>query len=122
MGREVILSTSEFRFERTVARLVEAVPEFVPDLEEEDYYNLGLFGRYLRDGIVSGELPADVLTRAFKILNELGESDSDIVQTQLIVGILEILTDTPESIAAAKANLTGGALRGFNEALAFWRQ
>nr|VFK46850.1 MAG: hypothetical protein BECKTC1821E_GA0114239_10715 [Candidatus Kentron sp. TC]VFK49579.1 MAG: hypothetical protein BECKTC1821D_GA0114238_108116 [Candidatus Kentron sp. TC]VFK62214.1 MAG: hypothetical protein BECKTC1821F_GA0114240_10719 [Candidatus Kentron sp. TC] len=49
-----------------------------------------------------------------------GASGNTEVQNQLVVGVLEILTDTDESRSAAKKNLKGQALELFRQTLSRW--
>ena len=111
-----------FKPEQTVARLVEALPNFTEciDLEEGPYIVLGEFAILLRDGIDSGELSAKQQKEVFDFLNIFGMSDNPEIQNQLVVGIFEILADTQKTAAVCRTRLSGPSLVLFERALAGW--
>jgi hypothetical protein len=76
------------------------------DLSEGPYYVMGEIAASLRDGKLSDVEAACV----FAHLNKMAELDED-TQNLLVVGALEMLTDTPQSIARTRAGLDGGAAR-----------
>src|SRR4030066_219645 len=105
------------------AYMLMAVPDrnskFV-EIGDGPYSILGDFAIYLRDGIKKDEIQKDELDRAFNFLNEMGASDDIEVQNQLVVGVLEIMADTDESVSVAKQNLKGKALELFERTLSGW--
>lgn len=91
------------------------------DLNEGIYVILGDFAIYLRDGIVDGSFSDEELSRFFCALNTLGSSDDVEVHNQLVVGVLEILSDYATTVAVANARLDGRAAEMFNRVLRGWR-
>jgi hypothetical protein len=98
-----------------IAELLEEFPDFAKsvDTEEGTFYILGRFGSYLRDGITNDTIQVDELNHAFDFLNQMAVSDDPRVQNQLIVGVLEILTDDPKVAEIAKKKLKNKALEFF---------
>jgi hypothetical protein len=82
------------------------------ELSEGAYYIAGRVGAFLRDGV----LPEHEMQCVFACLNKMGEGDVD-VQDLLVCGILEMLTDTRQSIAVARARLKGPSRDHFERAL-----
>jgi len=101
--------------------------ELLPDLEvhsdpaESEYFNAGNFAIWLRDGIVDRSLPEEKVDQAFGALNQIGAVDDNEIQNQLAVGVLEILTDDPASVRAARQKLKGRALELFEIVKEFWQ-
>ena len=89
--------------------------EFI-DWDEGPYSVLGDFAIYLRDDLANEK----ELDDAFDFLNTMGASDDAEVQNQLVVGVLEILADTDNSIAMAKEKLKDHSLELFNRTLSGW--
>jgi hypothetical protein len=76
------------------------------DLSEGPYYIMHQATASIRDGELSDAEAASV----FAHLNKMAELDVD-TQNLLVVGVLEVLTDTPQSIERTRAGLDGGAAR-----------
>lgn len=77
------------------------------DLEEGAFYIMYQIAETLGDNKLSDAESASV----FAYLNKMAESDDLYTQNLLIVGALEVLTDTPEWIARSRAGLGDGAAR-----------
>ncbi|MBI3777902.1 MAG: hypothetical protein HY274_03145 [Gammaproteobacteria bacterium] len=109
--------------EKIASILLLEFPEFSKsaDLKEGPYSILGNFAIYLRDGITDNTIRNDELDRAFYFLNEIGSSENNReTQNQFVVGVLEILADTEESVNVMKQRLKGQALELFERVLAGW--
>src|SRR5262245_8491077 len=76
------------------------------DLSEGPYNIMGEIAASLRDRKLSDAEAAC----AFAHLNKMAELDED-TQNLLVVGVLEMLTDTPQSITRTRTGLDGGAAR-----------
>lgn len=113
---------SMLKSETVISALLEECPRFAKlvDVEEGPYSILGDLAIYLRDGIASNSLQEEELSKAFVFLNDMGASDDPEIQNQLVVGVLEILADTDESVAEAKSKLEGQALELFVRTLSGW--
>lgn len=115
-------ANSVLKPEMVISTLLAEFPSFAEsvDIEEAPYSILSDFAIYLRDGITNDTVQADELNHAFSFLNAMGASDDLEVQNQLVVGVLEILADTDESLSVAKRNLKGQALELFRRTLSGW--
>lgn len=105
------------RQDRQIRDLLLACPsvaEFI-DLSEGVNYNFSLVGGLLRDG----KLGAPLESCLYKYLNQMADGDKD-VQNLLVVNVLEILCDTPQSVARARGFLCGRALLLFERVLRGW--
>ena len=94
------------------------------DMADIEHYGiLGQFALYLRDGISQRTLDDEEVDHAFSLLNEMGAiaERNEEMETLLTVGILEILTDTDESIRLSREKLKGKSLSSFEEAVEFWK-
>ena len=113
---------SNIRSEDTIDILVSRFPKFAKsaDLDEGPYSVLGDFAIYVCDGIESESIATPDLDKIFAFLNELGSSGDIEVQNQLVVGVLEILTDTDKCVDAARQRLRGQALQFFERVLVGW--
>ena len=112
--------------QRVIGHLLEQFPSFADraDLKNQGRYGvLGRFGTYLQDGVSNGTFDDRKIDRAFVFLNEMGTiaEHNRVVANLLGVGILEILTDTDESIRVAREKLQGRAASIFEEMVAFWK-
>ncbi len=87
------------------------------DFNEGSYSILGDLAIYLRNGITNNNIPASEKEKIFQFLNEMGNSDDTETENLLVVGVLEILTDYPESIEAARMYLQDRALVLFEKTL-----
>ncbi|MBO0754557.1 MAG: GNAT family N-acetyltransferase, partial [Bradyrhizobiaceae bacterium] len=76
------------------------------DLSEGPYYIVTQTAISVRDGKLSDAEAASV----FAHLNKMAELDED-TENLLVVGILEVLTDTSQSIERTRVGLNGGAAR-----------
>jgi hypothetical protein len=85
------------------------------DLSEGVYYIMNQVACCLRDKLLCEETEKC----AFGYLNEMGDGDED-TQNVLVVGVLEILGDTPESIARSMVHLKGSARLLFDRVLKGW--
>ncbi len=87
----------------------------------EHYGILGQFALYLRDGISQRVLANEEVDNAFSFLNEMGviAERNEEMETLLKIGVLEILTDTDESISVSREKLEGKALSSFEEAIEY---
>jgi len=74
------------------------------DLSEGPYYIMGQIATFIRDGELSDTEAACV----FAHLNKMAELDGE-TKNLLVVGMLEILTDTPQSIERTRTGLNRGA-------------
>lgn len=90
------------------------------DFDDGVYCVLGSFGIYLCEECSKIFVNKEVLTKAFDILNAMGESDDIEIQNQLIVGVLEMLIDTKLSIHVARENLKGNSLEFFERVIRGW--
>jgi hypothetical protein len=113
---------SNLRPEETIDTLVDRFPAFAQsvDLEEGPYSVLSDFAIYIRDNIESDSFASADLENVFEFLNQLGSSENREVQNQLVVGILEILTDTDKCTEMARQKLRGQALGFFERVLIGW--
>lgn len=110
--------------EKVISTLLTECPEFAKsvDLSEGAYVILGDFAIFLRNGIERKALQPDELGRCFSFLNKMGESDDLEVHNLLVVGVLEILTDTDDSLAIAKQYLKGHSLKLLERTLSGWKK
>jgi hypothetical protein len=76
------------------------------DLSECPYYIMYQTAASIRDGELSDAEAASV----FAHLNTMAALDED-TKNLLVVGVLEVLTDTRQSIERTRAGLDGGAAR-----------
>jgi hypothetical protein len=76
------------------------------DLSEGPYYIMSQTARSVQDGKLSDAETASV----FAHLNKMAELDED-TKNLLVVGVLEVLTDTSQSIERTRVGLNGGAAR-----------
>ena len=108
--------------EETISCLQSALPDIVKDLdfEEGPYVILSELAIALRDGITDEQFSEDELNAIFIFLNRLGASENTEVQNQLVVGVLEILTDSPETVDVCKQRLIGPALPLFERTQSGW--
>lgn len=108
--------------DKTASALLLKFPEFAKSmsLKEGPYNTFNNFAIYLRDGIVNNKIDNDELNRAFDFLNNMGASKNLEIQNLLVVGVLEILADTDESIRIAKQKLKNYALESFERVLSGW--
>ena len=107
----------------TISLLKVALPNIADDLDfdEGPYVVLGDLAILLRDGINLGRYSESELNAIFEFLNRLGFSENTEVQNQLVVGILEILTDSPECITICRQLLEGPALQLFERMTNGWQ-
>ncbi len=112
--------------QQIIGRLFDQFPCFADraDLKDQGRYCvLGQFASYLEGGVSSGTFDGQRVDRAFSFLNEMGliaEHNRDVANL-LAVGILEILTDTDESIRVTREKLQGRAASIFEEMVDFWK-
>jgi|SRR5882762_9560056 len=76
------------------------------DLSEGVHYVMNQVALLLR----GAELPDAEMNCLFLHLNKMANGDTE-TQNILVVGVLEVLTDTPASIERARAGLDGGPAR-----------
>lgn len=107
----------------SIPLLLKEFPAFAAqvDVDDEEYYILGEFAIYLRDGIVNSTFESEELAHAFRFLNRMGASNDSEVQNQLVVGVLEILADTDQSIQVVRMHLEDRALELFERTLRGWK-
>lgn len=115
---DVITDPSE-----TIPLLKIALPDMVDDLDfdEGPYVVLGDLAILLRDQINLGRYSESELNAIFEFLNRLGLSENTEVQNQLVVGVLEILTDSTECIKICRQRLKGSALQLFERTINGWQ-
>jgi hypothetical protein len=108
--------------DETIPTIRAACPAFSKDVDltEGPYSILGEFAIYLRDGITNHTISPHEIDRAFSVLNDMGSSSDAEVQNQLVVGVLEILTDNDDVIEFAKNKLEQSALDLFQRVLIGW--
>ena len=108
--------------DKTISCLQEALPNIAKklDFDEGSYIVLGELAIILRDGIANKQYSEDELNDIFAFLNRMGASENTEVQNQLVVGVLEILTDSPDVVALCKQRLAGPALPLFERTLNGW--
>ena len=92
--------------------LIENFPELRDSFDPNTgiYCNFGELGLSIRDEIVKKQFGVEFLDRAFRYLNNLANSADREVLNLLSVGVLEILTDSEDSVCFARKNLNGKAL------------
>ncbi len=61
-----------------------------------------------------------VIQKSFRLLNEMCSSEDSRVVDLAAVGVIEMLTDTPASIRAARQLLYGCAIDEFEGAMRLW--
>lgn len=107
----------------TMRLLKVALPDMADDLDfgEGPYVVLGDFAIHLRNGINLGRYSESELNAIFEFLNRLGFSENTEVQNQLVVGVLEILTDSTECITTCRQRLKGPALQLFERTTNGWK-
>src|SRR5215470_18048440 len=76
------------------------------DLSEGPYYIMHQTATFIRDG----KLPDTEAASVFAHLNKMAELDVD-TKNLLVVGVLEVLTDIPQSIERTRAGLNGRPAR-----------
>lgn len=108
--------------DKTISCLQEALPNIAKklDFDEGPYMVLGELAIILRDGIATKQYSEDELNDIFAFLNRMGASENTEVQNQLVVGVLEILTDSPDVVTLCKQRLVGPALPLFERTLNGW--
>jgi hypothetical protein len=91
-----------------IRRLLQDCPFLIDrvDLSEGPYYIMHQIAESIGDGKLSDVEAASV----FAHLNKMAELDVD-TRNLLVVGALEVLTDTPLWIARTRTGLDGGAAR-----------
>jgi hypothetical protein len=112
-----------FNIEKLVIDLLKNFPKFVRKMQPDDlqpFMLFGDFGIYIRDIIDSSACDMIELDEIFSFLNEMGESDDDLVHNLLTVGVLEIITDSKKATRIAKKNLKGQALSDLELIEKFW--
>jgi hypothetical protein len=86
------------------------------DLSEGPYYVMGEIATFIRDGL----LPDVEMDCVFAHFHKMAEGDLE-TQNLLVVGVLEMLRDSPQSIARARKELEGGPARPlFERVLKGW--
>lgn len=85
------------------------------DLTEGPNFVFSQLGVLLRDGRLDPEME----TAVYGYLSRLSEEDRE-TQNLLVVNVLEILGDTPASIASAREKLAGHALLLFERVVRGW--
>ena len=83
------------------------------NIDEIVYEIWGYFSINLSKDIDRRQLSEKELVKAFSLLNSMGESEDDQIQTLLSVGALENLETTDYTINVAKSHLKGEALNAF---------
>ncbi len=92
------------------------------DFDEGPYSILGNLAIYLNDSIANNSLQESEKEMVFQFLNEMGNSDDIETKNLLVVGVLEILTDYPKTIEAARMYLKDEALVLFEKTLTGWSE
>jgi hypothetical protein len=86
------------------------------DLSEGPHYIMNQVALAIRDATLSG----DEIAGVFAHFNEMAKADEE-TKNLLVVSVLEVLTDTPASIARTRKGLNGGAARFlFERVLTGW--
>lgn len=88
--------------------------------DDAPYLVFGDLARLLIELIRTRPMTAEAnstIVESFDVLNDLASSTSDDIKTLVEVGILEVLTDSTESVAAARQYLSGEALKMFEQAV-----
>jgi len=100
-----------------IRALLNACPAVEPllDLDEGPNYVLSQIGVLLRERKLS--LSDEVAV--YQYLNKLADDDRE-TQNLLVVNVLEVLGDTPDSISTARENLSGNALFLFERVVRGW--
>lgn len=124
---------SSMTYQNAVNILLRRVPAFaVARAQDESYMShdddspylvFGDFGRFLKYLLKyesDASKSASTLTEAFKLLGEMVTSTDDEVANLAEVGVFEVLTDSPESITAARQYLSGKALDIFERVVNVW--
>ncbi len=108
--------------EETIPQLLQLLPDgVVLDLDEGPYVILSEFAIILRDGIATDRFSESELESIFEFLNRLGASGDIEIENQLVVGVLEVLTDTSEAISVCRHHLTGKAKSYYERVLVGWQ-
>lgn len=104
--------------DQVISDLIAACSGLAPrlDLSEGVHYVLGEVALMVRDGTLTTDEEACV----FKFLNRMALGDRD-TQNLLVVGVLEILGDYPQSVDRSRAKLEGRALLLFERVLRGWK-
>jgi hypothetical protein len=118
-------SVSRITYDLAVKTLMDALPEFVRSSAgwspELPYVVYGDFASYVSKLIGDqSEQSRSELQRAFSLINSLAEAGDDEVINLLQVSVLETLTDTPDSVATARALLGPKARAWFEGMLEGW--
>jgi len=113
------MSQASSRIDPVIEKLLSRCPFLRDgvDLTEGPYYVAGQVARVISSGTLSDSEAASV----FSHMHEMAEGDIQ-VRNLLMVGILEVLTDSEDSIERTRVGLGYGPARSlFEETLNFWR-
>jgi hypothetical protein len=109
-------------------QLISSLPElhsiFGPLTEKKPYEVLGALGVWLLHELSAPSSASNQQTidKAFEFLNSTAEAKDPNVAEALVVAVMEVLRDDPESVRACRVRLRGKALLLFEEAFEFWEQ
>ena len=121
--KPIVVSQSGLKPEDIFALIKEKIPTFksIYDIDDGIYCILGDFAIYLKDSIDEGTISDIDLENAFEIMNMMGSTKDIELHNLLIVGVLEILTDSKKVIEVIRQGLEGEAAQFFEEAISFWK-
>ena len=118
------------KYDLIVETLLERVPTFrdsglVRETLSGDDYHLdyvvfGRFATFLNERIPRVPLSDPTIQASFKLLNDMGNSGDQRLENLAAVGTFEVLTDSPNSIRAARQLLYGRAIDLFEEMIRIW--
>lgn len=125
--------TSLMQPHNAVEVLLERVPAFAAaraldysHMSHDDsspYLVFGDFAGFLRELIVhklGAEDTSNILAESFRLLSEMATSPNDELANLAVVGVFEVLADSPESVAVARKQLSRKALKVFDRVLRGW--
>lgn len=125
--------TNPITYHNAVDALLKRVPAFAAARaldesgmsydDDSPYLVFGDFARFIIDLVKrASDTPetADTLAKSFQLLGEMVTSSDDEVANLAEASVFEVLTDTPESIAATRQYLSGKALQVFEQVVNVW--
>ena len=91
--------------------------------DDDPYLVYGDFARFLRELIVhklEATETSDILAQSFRLLSEMANSSNNELANIAVVGVFEVLADSPESTAVARKQLSRKARKVFDRVLRGW--
>jgi len=124
---------NEITFENAVQELLKRLPDFaaarasdesfISHDDDSPYLVFGDLARFMINLITEGPnspQTSDTLAETFRLLGEMAISPDNEIANLAEAGVFEELTDKPETILAARENLSGSSLDVFERVVELW--